>query len=90
MGIKKNHTNEFKAKGAMAAMRKDRTLSELATAFGVHPITIGLWKKRVTRGLKLLGRLCVRYSPLPGCNDRTSPMGTLVYPERLMMTSAGE
>ena len=50
MGIKKNHTNEFKAKGVMAAMRKDRTLSELATAFGAHPIMIGPWKKRVTQG----------------------------------------
>jgi len=31
MGIKQNHTNEFKAKVVMAAMREDRTLSELAT-----------------------------------------------------------
>jgi len=54
MGIKKNHTNEFKAKVVMAAMREDRTLSELATAYGVHPITIGLWKKKVIQGLPLL------------------------------------
>ena len=51
MGIKKNHTNEFKAKGVMVAMREDRTLSELATAFWVHPIMIWLWRKRVTQGL---------------------------------------
>jgi len=54
MGIKKKHTNEFKAKVVMAAMREDRTLSELGTAFGVHPITIGLWKKTVTQGLPRL------------------------------------
>jgi len=54
MGIKKNHTNEFKAKVVMAAMREDRTLSELGTAYGVHPITIGLWKKKVVHGLPRL------------------------------------
>jgi len=54
MGIKKHHTNEFKAKVVMAAMREDRTLSELATAYGVHPITIGLWKKKVIQGLPRL------------------------------------
>jgi len=29
MGIKKKHTNEYKAKVALAALREDRTLSEL-------------------------------------------------------------
>jgi len=54
MGIKKSHTNEFKAKVVMAAMREDRTLTELGSQFGVHPITIGLWKKVVTEGLPRL------------------------------------
>lgn len=51
MGIKKRHTNEFKAKVTLAALREDRTLSELAAEFSVHPITIGLWKKAVTQEL---------------------------------------
>lgn len=54
MGIKKSHTNEFKAKVVLAALRGDRTLSELASEFGVHPITIGLWKKAVIQGLPRL------------------------------------
>jgi len=45
MGIKKKHTNEYKAKVALAALREDRTLSELSSEYGVHPIQIGLWKK---------------------------------------------
>jgi transposase-like protein len=63
MGIKKHHTNEFKAKVALAALKGDRTLSELGTQFGVHPITIGLWKKTVTDKLPGLfegGRLSNR------------------------------
>jgi len=51
MGIKKSHTNEFKAKVVLAALREDRTLAELGSQFGVHPITIGLWKKIVNEGL---------------------------------------
>lgn len=54
MGIKKRHTNEFKAKVVMAALREDRTLSELGSQFSVHPITIGLWKKVVIESLPRL------------------------------------
>jgi transposase-like protein len=50
MGLKKNHTNEFKAKVGLAALREDRTLSELASEYGVHPIQIGLWKKKMIAG----------------------------------------
>ncbi len=57
MGIKKRHTNEFKVKVVLAALREDRTLSELASeagpqrlAVGVHPIQIGLWEKRLIAG----------------------------------------
>lgn len=45
MGIRKSHTKEFKAKVAVAALKEDRTLSELGSAYGVHPIQIGRWKK---------------------------------------------
>ena len=51
MGIKKNHTKEFKAKVAVAALREDRTLSELSSTYGVHPIQIGRWKKMAVEGL---------------------------------------
>jgi transposase len=51
MGIKKSHTNECKAKVVLAALREDRTLSELASEYGIHPITIGAWKKIVKERL---------------------------------------
>lgn len=37
----------FKAKVALAAVREERTLSQLAGDYGVHPIQIGKWKKRM-------------------------------------------
>lgn len=51
MGIKKHHTDEYKAKVVLAALREDRTMIELGSEYGVHPITIGLWKKIVKEGL---------------------------------------
>lgn len=48
MRIKKTHTSEFKAKVALTALKENRTMSELASDFGVHPISIGLWKKTAT------------------------------------------
>ena len=51
MGIKKRHSNEFKAKVVLAALKEDRTLSELAQEYGVHLIQIGVWKKQAKESL---------------------------------------
>ena len=39
-----------KAKVALAAVRGDRTTSQLVSAFGVHATQIGQWKKRLMEG----------------------------------------
>ena len=41
---RRNHSAEFKAKVALATVRGDRTLSELASQFDVHPNQITQWK----------------------------------------------
>lgn len=42
---RRNHSGEFKARVALAAIRGDKTLSELAEHFEVHPHQVTEWKK---------------------------------------------
>jgi len=44
---RRNHSAEFKAKVALAALRGDKTLTDLAEQFDVHPNQIQEWKKRL-------------------------------------------
>ena len=41
---RRNHTPVFKAKVALAAIKGDRTLAQLAEQFDVHPNQITSWK----------------------------------------------
>ncbi len=48
---RRNHSPAFKAKVALAALKGDRTMSELATQFDVHPNQIKLWKDQLLDGV---------------------------------------
>jgi transposase-like protein len=47
---RRNHSAAFKAKVALAALKGDRTLAELAEQFDVHPNQITDWKTRLQEG----------------------------------------
>ena len=49
-GRRKSHTAAFKAQVALAALKGDRTVNELAGPFGVHPTLIHTWKKHLLQG----------------------------------------
>jgi putative transposase len=45
--IRRQHTGAFKTQVAVAAIRGERTMSELSGEFGIHPTVINRWKKQV-------------------------------------------
>jgi transposase len=44
---RKSHTATLKAQVALAAVRGDKTVSELTSVYGVHPTLIHAWKKQL-------------------------------------------
>ena len=49
--MRKRYEAAFKARVALAALRDDKTLSELASVFGVHGNLISQWKRRLLTNL---------------------------------------
>jgi len=47
---RRNHTSVFKAKVALAAIKGEKTLSELAEQFDVHANQITQWKSQLQDG----------------------------------------
>ena len=44
---RRNHSGSFKAKVALAALRGEKTLIEIAEQFQVHPTQVTEWKKQL-------------------------------------------
>src|SRR3954469_17316176 len=44
---RRNHSSAFKAKVALAAVKGDRTIAQLAEHFDVHPNQITAWKSQL-------------------------------------------
>ena len=47
---RRNHTAAYKAKVALAAVKGEKTLAELAQLFDVHPNQITQWKAQLLEG----------------------------------------
>ena len=69
--IRRNHSGAFKAKVAMAALKGDRTLAELAQAFDVHANQITQWRTELLEGAAGVfdGRARGAHAP-GGCPDQ--------------------
>jgi transposase-like protein len=60
---RRNHSPGFKAKVALAALRGDKTMPELAEQFDVHPNQIQEWRRKL---LEQAGQIFDRGSKPPG------------------------
>ena len=49
--VRKQHSAVFKSQVAIAAIRGDRTMSELSSEYGVHPTVINRWKKQALEAM---------------------------------------
>ena len=47
---RKQYSPEFKAKVALAALKSDQTVAELAARFEIHPTMINNWKRNLLDG----------------------------------------
>lgn len=44
---RRRHSSAFKVQVALEALKGQKTLNELASAFGVHPVQIAQWKRQL-------------------------------------------
>ena len=44
---RRQYSSEFKAKIALAAIREDETIPQLAARYGIHPTQINSWKRQL-------------------------------------------
>jgi transposase len=51
---RKSHSAAFKAQVALAAVKGDKTVNELASVHGVHPTMIHGWKKQLVENAEEL------------------------------------
>jgi len=51
MRTRRTHDATFKAKVALEVVKGEKTLSQIAGEYGVHPNQIGQWRKILLSGL---------------------------------------
>jgi transposase len=73
MAKRRNYLPEFKAKVALAAIRGDGTLAELAKQYKVHPNMITKWKRDALEGMTEI----FKGSRPGGGNDQQEELKTL-------------
>jgi transposase-like protein len=69
----------FKKKVALEALREDKTLSAIASKYGVHPIQVSKWKKELIDGAESLfeGKRRRRHEELISREDLERKIGQL-------------
>ncbi len=54
MSKRRSHSDDFKARVALAAVKEQKTVNELASQFSVHTSQVQEWKRRLLEGAKEL------------------------------------
>ena len=88
---RRNHTATFKAKVAMAAIRGDKTLAELAQQFDVHPHQVTAWKTQLQERAKDSFETAVERSERagPSVKDMQAKIGELTLENDFLAVALG-
>ena len=54
MGRNRKYTSQFKAKVAFEAAKGDKTISQIASEYGIHPQQVRIWKREFLENLHLV------------------------------------
>lgn len=74
---RRNHTVGFKAKVALAALKEDKSLSELAALFDVHPNQICEWKQQLLERAAVVFGGAKRQADTPDLKELHAKIGRL-------------
>jgi transposase len=69
---RRNHSPAFKAKVALAAIKGERTLAELAQQFDVHPNQIKQWRAQLLEGASGVFGADAKAEPAPAVDVKSS------------------
>ncbi len=87
---RRNHAPAFKAKVALAALKGDKTLAELAQQFDVHPNQITQWKAQVLeRATELFTTAAERQAGAPDVKALHAKIGQLAMENDFLSNALG-
>src|SRR6476469_11167364 len=88
---RRNHTAAFKAKVALAALKGDKTLAELAEKFDVHGNQITQWKTQLLEGAMgvFLSPAEKRETQGPSVKDMQAKIGKLALENDFLAVALG-
>ena len=90
---RRNHTPAFKAQVALAALKSDKTLTELAQQYDIHSNQITDWKRQLTeRAVQVFGDTSVPASSDPDLTKLHAKIGQLTLEKDFLehaLTKAG-
>lgn len=90
---RRNHSGAFKAQVALAALKGDKTLADLAQQFDVHPNQITEWKTQLLeRAARVFGETNGEAAPGPDVKTLHAKIGQLTLENDFLesaLTKAG-
>jgi len=87
---RRNHSPKFKAQVALAAMKDEKTLTELAERFDVHPNQITQWKTQLQkRAIEAFGGKLESTKDGTGIKDLQAKIGQLTMENDFLASALG-